>query len=290
MRFAVFTVSTPEYTPDEVLTVLAELGYEGVEWRVVDQEPSADGQPTFWKGNLCTLTLSNFVENAPRIRALTDQAGLATTNVGAYARCDDVASLERVFRGSALLGAPSARVQVPRYDGRQSYKALRERAQAQFRDVEALAHQFGVRAIVETHPDTITPSASALAWFLEPFDPRRTGALWDPGNMVKEGYEQYRLGLETLGPYLAHVQLKNAAWRPLGQRADASTAWQIEWAPLRSGVVDVAAVFQALNAVGYDGWISIEDFSTEQPVKARLRDNLAYVRSLVGVATASQGL
>jgi sugar phosphate isomerase/epimerase len=280
VRFAVFTVSTPEYTPDEAVRIFQELGYEGVEWRVTDQQPSPSGEPEFWAGNRCTLPLSTFVDEAPRIRALAEQAGLATINVGAYARCDDLAAVERVFQGTRLLDAPSARVGVPRYDGSQSFTHLRAMAQQQFRDVEALARQYRVRVVVETHPNTIVPSASALAWFLAPFDPRFIGALWDPGNMVHEGYEQYRLGLEALGPYLAHVQIKNAAWRVAGARADGSQIWQVGWAPLRAGIVDLHAVFDALAAVGYDGWLSCEDFSTEQPVEDRLRDNLAFLKSL----------
>jgi len=44
--------------------------------------------------------------------------------------------------------------------------------------------------------------------------------------------------------------------------------------------VDVTALFRALKTVGYDGWVSMEDFSTEMPLDARLADNLAYARSI----------
>jgi sugar phosphate isomerase/epimerase len=40
------------------------------------------------------------------------------------------------------------------------------------------------------------------------------------------------------------------------------------------------ALFRALHAVGYDGWVSFEDFSIEQPLAERLRDNLAYIRRI----------
>ena len=110
MRFAVFTVSTPEFSPDAAVQVFKELGYEGVEWRVVDQAPSPSGEPAFCAGNRCTLPLSTFVREAPRIKALADEAGLATINVGGYATCDDLAGVEEVLHGAQLLGAPSARV------------------------------------------------------------------------------------------------------------------------------------------------------------------------------------
>jgi sugar phosphate isomerase/epimerase len=287
MRFAVFTVSTPDYTPEEAVRVFSELGYSGVEWRVTDQVPSSSGEPGFWAGNRCTLPLRTFVADAPRIKALAQSAGLETINVGGYARCDELEKVEQVLLGASLLGAPSARVNVPRYDGTRSLTDLRETAQRQFKDVEALATTYGVRAVVETHPGTIVPSASAVASFLAPFDPEHVGALWDPGNMVKEGFEKYQLGLETLGPYLAHVQLKNAVWRPSGQRSDGSQTWSFEWAPLRTGLVNVPAVFDALQAVGYSGWISLEDFSTDvQPTKERLRDNLAYLTTAAEATTA----
>jgi sugar phosphate isomerase/epimerase len=282
VKYAVFTVSTPEYTPEEALGVLKELGYDGVEWRVIDQDPAADGgAPGFWRGNRCTLPLRTFVQDAPRIRALTERVGLATTNVGAYAECGDLAGVEQVMRGSALLGAPSARVRVPRYDGRESYRRMRDRARGEFQDVEALAKQYEVRAVVETHQGTLTPSASALASFLYGFDPQWTGALFDPGNMVVEGHEEYQLGLEALGPYLAHVQIKNAWWQQTATRPDGGVEWKAEWAPLKKGVVDIPSVFRALAAVGYAGWVSFEDFSVEQPLRERLRDNLEYVQAVV---------
>jgi sugar phosphate isomerase/epimerase len=280
IKFAVFTGSTPEYTPEQAVTLLKELGYDGVEWRVVDQEPSLDGQPDFWKGNRCTLPLNTFVDDAPRIRALTERAGLEMPAVGSYAFCHESAAVEQVLHGAALLGAPAARVRLPKYDGREHILVMRERARAQFRDVEALARRYGVKAVIQIHHETITPSASALASFLDGFDPRYVGAMWDPGNMVKEGFEQYQLGLETLGPYLATVHVKNVAWKPLAAQPDGSITWQSSWAPLRKGVADIRAVFDALNAVDYVGWVTFEDFTSEQPRPDRLRDDLAYAKQL----------
>ena len=62
MRFAVFTASMPELDPEAAVATLRELGYDGVEWRVVDQAPSTDAKPGFWAGNRCTLPLATFVE------------------------------------------------------------------------------------------------------------------------------------------------------------------------------------------------------------------------------------
>jgi len=276
MKFAVFSVSLPEWTPEEAVKNLAELGYDGVEWRIADDPPRAT--LGFWQGNRCTFPLSSFVEDAPHIRALTDAAGLAIPAIASYVQAADVENVERVFRGAAALGAPMARIQVPRYDGQTGYVELWERARRDYEEVARLARAQGVKALVEIHHETIVPSANATRRFLDGFDPDSVGAIYDPGNMVWEGHEQYRLGLETLGPYLAHVHAKNSAWRQTGRRADGSLAWQAEWASLNAGIVDLRDLFATLRTVGYDSWISVEDFTTEPPLSERVRDNLRYLR------------
>jgi sugar phosphate isomerase/epimerase len=223
--------------------------------------------------------LSSFVDDAPRIRALTDAAGLAIPAIASYVQAADLENVERVLRGTAALGVPMARIQVPRYNGQGSYVALWESARRDYREVERVARAHGVKALVEIHHETIVPSASAARRFLDGFDPESVGTIYDPGNMVWEGHEQYRLGLETLGPYLAHVHAKNSAWRQTGQRADGSLDWEAEWAPLDKGIVDLHELFAALRAVGYDGWISVEDFTTDPPLSERVRKNLEYLRS-----------
>ncbi len=70
--------------------------------------------------------------------------------------------------------------------------------------------------------------------------------LYDPGHMVHEGMEQYKLGIEMLRPYLHHVHAKNAGW----VRKDGK--WVCENMSLQDGMVDWKAVFDALKEVGYD--------------------------------------
>jgi sugar phosphate isomerase/epimerase len=288
MRYAVFTVSLPEYTPAEAVQTLRDIGYDGIEWRVFDQEP-AQGAPDFWVGNRCTWPLSSVVADAPQMRALAESAGLAMPSLGTYALCNDLAAVELAMQGASLLGVPQLRINVPLYDGSLSYMKLRDTSRAQYRDVAALAQCYNVRALIEMHHGSLTPSASAAAAFLAGFDPRYVGTIYDAGNMVHEGYEQYRMGLELLGPYLAHVHIKNTHWKVIGTRPDGSSEWKSDWAPIPHGVVDMEAQFRALRSVGYDGWVSVEDFSTEQPLRERLQINLAYIKQVVQRVAEDEG-
>src|SRR5215207_7413663 len=149
MEIAIFSVSLPEWTPEEAVRNLAELGYDGIEWRIADDPPRAT--PGFWRGNRCTFPLSTFVEDAPRIRALTEATGLAIPAIASYVQAADVENVERVFRGAAALGTAMARIQVPRYDGLASYVALWESAQRDYQEVARVARAHGVKALVEIH-------------------------------------------------------------------------------------------------------------------------------------------
>jgi sugar phosphate isomerase/epimerase len=43
----------------------------------------------------------------------------------------------------------------------------------------------------------------------------------------------------------------------------------------------VADYLAKLAGHGYDGWLTVEDFSTETPLAERTADNLQYLRSLL---------
>lgn len=277
MKYAVFSVSTPEYEPDVAVRKIKEIGYDGIEWRVIDEDPDAK-VASFWSKNRATLPFSTFEQDAPAWRKLTEDAGLEMPGVGTYTMCDDLDGAAQAMRGTKELGAPQLRMRVPNYDGVAPFRPLWETAQRQYGEVVELARQHGLKVLLELHHRSIVPSASAARLFLGDLDPAHVGVIHDAGNMVHEGFETPRLGFEMLGPYLAHVHVKNARWFPEKFNEDKSVRWKCDWAPLHKGVIDMRHLFGALHAVGYDGWIGLEDFSTEQKLDDRLRGNLEYLK------------
>jgi len=283
MKFAIFTVSLPEWTPEEAVRELKAAGYDGVEWRVTDDPQMNNPNATigFWSGNRCTLPLTSLIDDAPRIRRMTDDAGLEIPSLGTYVSCDEPELVEHAMKGAKAMGVYSLRVRAPNYDGSVPYLKLLDKTVSEYRDVEAIAKQHGVRALIEMHMNNVVPSASACDALVRHFDPRHIGIIHDAGNMVYEGFENYRLGFEILGPYLAHVHLKNAQWTQVGNRADGSVEWKAGFAQISKGVVDMRRLLDMAKTVGYDGWVSFEDFSTEVPLKQRIRDNINYIKSLL---------
>jgi sugar phosphate isomerase/epimerase len=272
MKFAVFTVSLPEWTPEQAVAELTAAGYDGVEWRVTDQRPAAE--PGFWVGNRCTWSFDTILDDVERIKSTAD--GLEMPSLGTYVSCTAPDEVDKAMRAAAAIGVGQLRVTLPMYDPADSYTSIWQQRRSEYRVVAEIAAQHGIKALVEIHHRTPVPSPHAAASFVDGLDPAHVGVIHDSGNMVFEGWSDYRMGLEVLGDHLAHVHLKNAAWKYDG------TSWNARWAPLRTGVVDVPALFRALAQVGYDRWITFEDFSTEMPLAQRIRDNLAYAKQCLG--------
>jgi sugar phosphate isomerase/epimerase len=96
--------------------------------------------------------------------------------------------------------------------------------------------------------------------------------------MKAEGMMDFKISVEMLGPYLAHVHAKNCAWiAPCKYREDGSTVWELAWVPIERGMVEWDDVVQCLRSVGYDEWISFEDFS-DIPTEMKLQNNIQYIK------------
>jgi sugar phosphate isomerase/epimerase len=136
-----------------------------------------------------------------------------------------------------------------------------------------------VKAAIEIHMGTIAPSASAVRRLLEGFDPEAVGAILDPGNMIHEGYESWSLAAAILGPYLAHVHVKNALWRLEDRPAGGPWRWSPKAARLREGAADWREILRVLREADYDGFLTVEDL-TDQPAREKLEDALAFLKEL----------
>ena len=277
MKFSVFTASTPDWTPKQAVAELADQGWDGVEWRVTDQDESPE--PGFWVGNRATWPLTGLENSLASIATVTHEAGLEFSAIGGYVRSYDRSNVERMIAATAALGAGRVRVTMPGTgDGR--YRELFAATRGDLEWASRRAEAYGVQVLVELHHRTIVASASAAIRLVDGLDPARVGVIHDIGNLVIEGHEEYAAAFDMLGDYLAHVHVKNVAWRPVGRSSvDSGTQWAEEWAPLRDGQADIEAYFRALRTVGYDGWVTCEDFSTTVPLAQRTRDNLAYLKA-----------
>jgi sugar phosphate isomerase/epimerase len=265
----------PDLTPEEAVREIADAGYDGVEWRVATvSEALRDHPPSFWGNNRCTLEPT--LVDARRAGTLAAAHGLAIPNLGAYPPAGQLEAVEAVIQFAEACGAPQIRVMpFSMRDG--TYREAFEASRHYLARVEDVARRSGVRALIEIHHQTIVPSASLARRLVDGFDPAFVGVIHDAGNMAFEGFEDYRIGLEILGPYLAHVHVKNTKFGP----PDGSGIARPWFSPFDDGIVDFDALFAALHDADYHGWVSVEDFGYTSSSRDALRGDAAFVRAAI---------
>jgi sugar phosphate isomerase/epimerase len=262
MKLSVFTVMTPDLTKEELITAAAAAGISGVEWRYapISQE-AANQEPSYWGNNLSTIVPGTSDEELENLREQVQSHGIQTISVTPYLTCGDVAGTEKVMQIAKKLDAGFIRVGIPRYNGSKNYNDLYAEAMDYLHHVQELSRQYGIKGLLEIHHVTIAPSAGLAHRLVSHFDPEHIGVLHDAGNMVHEGFENFRMGLELLGPYLAHVHVKNAGWERTGRIVDGMEEWTCKWMPLQQGIANWKFLLGDLKSVGYEGYLGFEDFS-----------------------------
>ena len=265
MRFSVFTVIMQEFDRAQVVQHLAQSGYDGVEWRVHESGPH--------------IQLAKLLGEAEEVRTLTKDAGLELVSLATYLTPGDLENIKRVAEGAKKMGVPMFRIMPPWFDGSTHYLDLCRKTAAELEKVQVVCLDAGLKVLLEIHMRNIIPSASAAYRLVSNLDPKAVGIIFDPGNMIYEGMERWLLGMQLLGPYLAHVHVKNSKWEIAKGEPDGNLLWRPTWGTLRGGMVNWREVIADLKAVGYRGYLSSEDFSTELPTLEKLADDLALLKS-----------
>jgi len=291
MKFGVFSVSTPEFSVEDTVKTLAEIGYDSVEWRVYEPADEKNKNCSFggryWEYNLSTLDVNNIENEALNAKKLCDKYGLEIASLTTYLTPWQVDELKHVLSAARSIGCKLVRVGAPSYnaDGNTaSYPILFEDARKQYKKLESIAREYGIKIMTEIHMNNLLASPSAAYRMLEGLDPNYVGVIFDPGNMVSEGFEDYRKSFELLGDYIAHVHIKNAAMVQTGTDGFGSATWSMSQMPLWRGTADLARLFRIMNEYGYDGSVCVEDFSDEENTLDKLKHNLEYIKKLYAAA------
>lgn len=287
MKYGVFSVSMPEYNPEETLKILKELGYDGVEWRVTnipkEVPENIPFERRYWGNNKSTIEIDTIEEKAEELKALCDSYGIEIFSLTTYLAPADYEKVEPVLRAAQKMGVKMIRVFPPSYqptDTQKPYQELMYESKAYMKKLEAMGRKYGVKILSEIHMNNLNASPSAAYRLVEGCDPNYVGVIFDPGNMVNEGYEDYQKSFELLGPYIAHVHVKNAVLVEDGRDELGCKKWSRQQAPLWDGMADLRELFRVMKKYGYDDTVSVEDFSNEQPTYEKLKANIEFIKKL----------
>ena len=283
MKYSVFTVSMPEFDFEQTTKLLSSLGYDGVEWRVGKaagaQEPedyTFDNR--YWTHNHATLALDDVALEAQKAKALCDQYGLAFVSISSNLNVSQYAEIESVAKAAASIGCPLVRIWAPAYDGSINYNEVLAQCIEDTKKILPLAQKYHVKFLFEIHMGLIIPSASAAYRLVSNFDPALVGVIYDPGNNVYEGLENMKMGIEILGPYLAHVHVKNGKWAQDASEPDGTAHFSPTLAELDQGYFDLKKLLATLKEKDYQGFLSVEDFTNRMTTEEKMTHAIEFMR------------
>jgi sugar phosphate isomerase/epimerase len=243
MKTSFSTLACPDWSLQDVLTAAAGYGFDGVELRVISRELDLWKLPEFQASSL------------PATRKRVEDLGLRVVSVGsstcfhspdAQERQRNLEAALRMAEVAAGLGAPSVRVFPDRI---QSGCERAETAGWIADSLSELARKLeatGVQVWLETHGDFA--AASEVSEILLRLSRNDVGIIWDPANAFMQNGETPVLSQEMVG-HLRHVHVKDLKRGVPGS---------VDYVLTDEGEFPFDAMFAALEAVSYDGFISFE--------------------------------
>lgn len=285
MKLSCTSVMLPRWDLDRTFDKLAEHGYDGIELRC-RYNPGDDSEaPSFWGRHLTDVSPDNIIQKAEAIRAAERRTGIQVIALAPNVTLEDTDVVEKLFRGAAAVNPdspPMIRIGAPRHDRTQPYWPQFLNARAGFATLVETAREYNVRILYEIHVGTVAVTCSRAIELLRDLDPEHIGAIYDVPNMLRVGLEDTRMGMELLGPYLAHCHIGNGKPVSTGRDGMGAREWEWDFADMREGIADVGQIVRDFKDVGYAGYLSLEDFGPGDD-DAKLGEQGAYLRRLLEV-------
>jgi sugar phosphate isomerase/epimerase len=247
-RIAFSNLAAPEWTLERTVEAVHELGYDGLELRLLDGEP------------IDILELASSARRAA-----------ATTLAGVRLACLDT-SIE--LAGAFERTLPAA-LELAREWGTDMVRVFG----GDVTDLDDVARRLepllapGVTVVLETHDHFA--SAARVAELVGLVGSESLAAVWDLHHPTRMGESPTDV-VRALGAAIRLVHVKDA--RRLGDD------WEL--VPLGDGDVPVRESFDVLRALGYDGWLTVEWEKRWHPELAEpelaLPHELRALRALIG--------
>jgi sugar phosphate isomerase/epimerase len=281
MRYSATSVVLPELTMEEQAALLQTLGYDGIEWRVRRVSEETRKRPfSEWGAHKNDLTPDNFASSAKRMKQVASDHGIAIAGIASNVDATDIEQVKLLMAGAQAYGAPFIRVGCPRrYDGSVPYPVLYNEAVDAFGKLLNAIAGSKVKVGVEIHGGTIHTSAALTHRIISHWSPDRICAIYDPQNMVSDGYETTELALELLDKYVGHVHAGGHRPEAKGKDDTGTTQWEWPGVPMADGLYSYPRMLRKMKAMGYSHFISIEDFRA-LPVEAKLKEGIDYLRAV----------
>lgn len=283
MKIGVSAYSFNRYVNDNKITLAeivkkaAELGFDGFEMlpRYFNAQKSSAGEAKELRRMLADagLTLSCYT--------LGNDFGLPDPR-----RRAEIDRIRAEVDIALFLGVRTCRIEAAwgvKPPDAATYEEAYARVVAATKEVAEYALKCGVKLGVENHGRYMSRCAQILQLIKDVNSPAY-GANPDIGNWLAMDDDPLA-SCRELAQYTFHVHAKDFRRRPPEPSQGAGwgksvLGWQIQGAVVGEGDVPVQPILQAFKSQGYDGFLSLEHESPEDPIEG-MRRSLANLRQMV---------
>lgn len=271
-----------------VLDEMAETGYTGTElgeWGFMPTDPVAlrrdlDARGLALVASFCTPWL----QDASRHRQSADDAVRIGRLLAAVGGPGALVVLGNDPFGDPVRGRMAGRITADQGMSDQEWAVFTRGAEYLARRV---AEEAGVRTVIHQHLGTLIESGDEVRRFLDATDPSLVGVCLDTGHWVFGTGGDPATAVRELGERIWHIHFKDcdpaimAESRRQGWDGLTSTRQGV-FCELGRGCVDFSAVLRELEAIGYGGWIVVEQDILPGMGEPResARRNREYLRAL----------
>jgi len=165
VKHSIFTVALEDLSYEEIAHILAEEGYDGVEWRVT--HPSENDE-------MRHLNLRDIEVQAKKVKSLCNSLGLKMPALASYENLDKTNRIEKLFLLASLLNVPLVRVHPRLYKINLHYDARICDLIEDIRNILPLAKKYSIKPVLEIHMGTIFPDLPMSAKSLITFRRKRS--------------------------------------------------------------------------------------------------------------------
>lgn len=270
MKLSVYTLLFRQYTLKEIAKMLHRIGYDGIEIRVAE-----DG---------VHLPLDVDLIKLEEVKKLIKSYGFEIPCISSYCKLGypgergelELLKMEKVAKIAKFLEAPFFRIQTANYNPQLGYERMRELIRKQIEEAYNRIHRAGIEVIpvIEQHGiSCLSSSAGILIDLLRGISPEKIGVLYDPGNAIHEGWERPEIQIDILREYIKHVHVKNYDRTPENPHKPIPSS-------LDKGILDWIQIIKTLKGIGYEGYLSLEDFRPIPP-EEKAKEAIKFLKNVI---------
>ena len=198
-KICVFTKPFNSLSFDELADKIAELGFDGIEAPIrsgghIEPEQVEDRLP---------LLVEELKKRNLEINVMTCDVNDANDPL-----------TRRVLRTAATLGIERYRMKYVSYDKDQPVRKQLQEWNAQFRDLAAMNHDFGIRGLYQNHAGS--KNLGAVIWdireVLKGIPPTDIAVAYDIRHAMVEGGQSWPVTFRMIQPHIDTVFVKDYAW------------------------------------------------------------------------------